>query len=204
MVGRGVGGGNSPATSMLSPGSTLPEFGRTQYSWGGSSVSSRGRSYQRDSASNGSRTLGAVVLTLKATGCWLLFVIVRERLTRVVRGPVGGGGWSTWGGRSRRRRTPEAQSIARIEGDGHGGAGRKGWRDRGKIGRPTRGRAGHVVSSRNLIGTVGIPLRDDHSLLSARLLLHCTQGLYAHCSGSGVLQPTTLTLYTSSLTIASC
>jgi len=35
------------------------------------------------------RTFGAVVLTLNATGCGLWFVIVRERLTRVVSGPVG-------------------------------------------------------------------------------------------------------------------
>jgi len=34
-------------------------------------------------------TLGAVVLTLNATGCELLFVIVKERLTRDVSGPTG-------------------------------------------------------------------------------------------------------------------
>jgi len=33
-------------------------------------------------------TLGAVVLTLNATGCELLFVMVKERLTRVVSGPT--------------------------------------------------------------------------------------------------------------------
>lgn len=39
--------------------------------------------------SNKSRqTLGAVVLTLKATGCSLLFVIVRARFTTCVRGPI--------------------------------------------------------------------------------------------------------------------
>ena len=35
------------------------------------------------------RTFGAVVLTLNATGWGLWFVMVKERLTRVVSGPVG-------------------------------------------------------------------------------------------------------------------
>jgi hypothetical protein len=34
------------------------------------------------------RTFGAVVLTLKAMGWKLLFVIVNELLTRVVNGPI--------------------------------------------------------------------------------------------------------------------
>lgn len=47
-------------------------------------------------------TFGAVVLTLKATGCEFWFVIVKERLTTCVRGPVtevrddGGVGWRTY------------------------------------------------------------------------------------------------------------
>lgn len=53
----------SPCTSTLSFGSILPLLGRTQY------------------------CLGAVVFTLNATGCGLLFVTVRVRLTSCVSGP---------------------------------------------------------------------------------------------------------------------
>jgi hypothetical protein len=53
----------SPWTSTLLPGSTRPEFGRTQYCF------------------------GAVVFTLKAIGCAFGLRTVRVRLTSVVSGP---------------------------------------------------------------------------------------------------------------------
>lgn len=65
--------------------------------------------------------MGAVVLTLKATGCGLLFVIVSERLTSVVSGPKTTGELDSKQGPH--RRTFKAEGITGAEGDRHGGAG---------------------------------------------------------------------------------
>ncbi len=51
----------APDTSIVSPGSTRPELGRTQYSW-------RPRQLRQPEAATVDLTFGAVVLTLKATG----------------------------------------------------------------------------------------------------------------------------------------
>ena len=71
-----------PETSTLSPGSTRPEFGRTQYNC----TQCTQEKYTQTMIAV-SVTFGAVVLTLKATGSEFWFVIVRERLTTWVRGP---------------------------------------------------------------------------------------------------------------------
>jgi len=71
-----------PETSTLSPGSTRPEFGRTQYNC----IECAQKKYTQTTIAV-SVTFGAVVLTLKATGSEFWFVIVRERLTTWVRGP---------------------------------------------------------------------------------------------------------------------
>ena len=72
--------------------------------------------YMRPSRNKG--TLGAVVLTLKATGCALWFVMANARLTCCVRGPAHD---ASAFGQCRRQtiQTVEAEIIARGERDRH-------------------------------------------------------------------------------------
>ena len=88
-------------------------------SWVGHSIAEY-RILRQINAAAKESTFGAVVLTLKATGWELLLVIVNERLTRVVNGPIQ---------RILKRGpidddgddTSKAQGRAWIERDGHFG-----------------------------------------------------------------------------------